>query len=462
MPPTRIFVSYAITDDPHETEIAGLLIEDLQNSGVAVITENEHVSDTDFTLFFESELASCQYLILVQTPATCQSQHVQTAVQTALTLLGQQHILRLIAIPSKSEDEPPFWRELRTFDASQDYPRIREKVFLELGLTSLDATSSLLYASPLFLRAGNSGAQLAQPGSHEGATAFDLLAPSRQSYEQTLPTEGRPAFLAPRNSSLPHGSQDERFIDRPSPLPLRSKRFFRWGLIFSLAAILILAGGLGLFYRKPWSTIHPLPGTPGKVSGQPTRNLLAQDSFQRPDQQGWGTASDGHSWGADAANGPVFSIQQGRGTIIGGRGGQNATLGPRVADAEVFFTGSINFFHQSNLGAILRWVDAGTFYKAYIDGQHLVLLKSINGRMTRLASVPFRATANMLYNLRFRVQGTMLSAQAWQQNTPEPTQWMVTAQDGSLQTGLGGVRVFSEPADSFTITAFQETAIPGS
>jgi len=442
-----------MSNDSHETEVANLLINDLQSNGATVITENQDVSDEDLTPSLESELAGCQYLILVQTPAACRSWRVQAVAQAALSVLGQQRILRLIAIPS--DDAPSLWKELRTFDASQDYPRIREKVFLELGLVSLDPNASLLLASPLILSAASQATQPTQPGNP--GVAFTSAPPSFSNLDYDTPTApvSSPPFIAST-------AMDKQAIDRPPSLPLRSHPFFRWGFIaiFSLATLVVLLASLSFVYGRSLAPTPPAPPGAGRTATpQPMMHILAQDTFQRLDQQGWGTASDGHAWGADAANGPVFSIRQDRGVITDGRGALNATLGPQVMDAEVFFTGSINVFNQANLGAILRWANADTFYKAYIDGQQLILLKSVNGQMTHLVSVPFRAFAHTFYDLRFRAQGTTLFARAWPQNAPEPAQWMITAQDATLQTGLGGLRVFAEPANIFTITAFQETTI---
>ena len=38
------------------------------------------------------------------------------------------------------------------------------------------------------------------------------------------------------------------------------------------------------------------------------KNILARDTFQRADQNLWGTASDGQTWGADAMSSQSFMI----------------------------------------------------------------------------------------------------------------------------------------------------------
>ncbi|WP_069804002.1 hypothetical protein [Thermogemmatispora onikobensis] len=188
-------------------------------------------------------------------------------------------------------------------------------------------------------------------------------------------------------------------------------------------------------------------------------SLLAADTFHRPDQRGWGTASDGHPWQGDARLSSIFAVSHQEGQLSNGQGAYNAILGPTFSDGEVFFTGAINRFQQANLGAVLRWMDTNNWYKAYIDGRQLVLLKSSGGMQTRLASVPFSAQANRFYSLRFRIQGDRLQARAWLAGTPEPSQWQVSARDSTFQSGFGGLRLVLAQGSAISISTFQELAL---
>lgn len=204
-----------------------------------------------------------------------------------------------------------------------------------------------------------------------------------------------------------------------------------------------------------------------QVTASPTAlpagmSLLAADTFQRPDQRSWGRATDGHPWQGDARLGTIFAVSHHQGQLSNGQGAYNAILGPTFSDGEVFFTGAINRFQQANLGAVLRWMDTNNWYKAYIDGGQLVLLKSSGGMQTRLASVPFTAQANRFYSLRFRIQGDMLQARAWLAGTPEPSQWQVSARDDTFQSGFGGLRLVLAAGSVITISAFQALALTGS
>jgi len=105
-------------------------------------------------------------------------------------------------------------------------------------------------------------------------------------------------------------------------------------------------------------------GTPAPAP--PPGTTLAQDTFHRPNQSLWGTASDGHVWGGEANTSTLFSITNNAGQVANGTGPHDAVLGPTAANAEVLFAGSVNTFSGANMGAVLRWTDTNNWYKAYI------------------------------------------------------------------------------------------------
>src|SRR5579859_6376657 len=189
-------------------------------------------------------------------------------------------------------------------------------------------------------------------------------------------------------------------------------------------------------------------------------NLLAQDNFQRNDQRFWGTASNGQIWGGNANSSPAFTVAGQTGTIANGAGIFDATLGPRTTDAEVVFTGSLSLFGEgnSNIGSVLRWTDSNNWYKAYLDGTQLILLKRVAGTMTRLNAANFPALNGKEYTLRFRVVGSMLWARAWLTGQPEPAAWLTTANDTALPSGFAGLRVVIQNGVLVRIHMFTEMA----
>ncbi len=151
MSSSRIFVSYACMGDEAGARIAKQLVNDIRATQTEAITDHETIPNERFIEFLNRELPQCGYLIVIQTPVALQSLRVQTTVNMALTLVTQQRIrgvLRLIAFPSQNTNNQSLWDTLYTFDASLDYPRARDKVFIELGLIHLDANDSFFMPFP--------------------------------------------------------------------------------------------------------------------------------------------------------------------------------------------------------------------------------------------------------------------------------------------------------------------------
>lgn len=218
--------------------------------------------------------------------------------------------------------------------------------------------------------------------------------------------------------------------------------------------------GLG-YVTTPLPSPTPSPSPTVTPSPSPTpTSALAQDTFQRPNQAHWGTASDGQIWGGDANTASTFSIVNNTGQVSGGSGtSYSATLGPVTTNAEVLFTGSMSSYTNNNLGGVLRWKDGNNWYKAYISGGSLIVQKKVNGATTILGSVPFTATANTSYTLRFRVVGTTLYARVWPTATTEPTNWMITVTDTSFSSGFCGLRMLAQNGTSAKYTSFQASTV---
>ena len=198
------------------------------------------------------------------------------------------------------------------------------------------------------------------------------------------------------------------------------------------------------------TTISTSTPTPSPTPG----NTLGTDTFQRANQSLWGTASDGQSWGGDANIQSVFSISNNAG-LVSNTGGNSysAVLGPQAANAEVFVSGSLSTYSNSNFGGVLRWTNGNNWYKAYIDGGSLIIQRRVNGITSILASVPFKATAGTSYTIHFEAVGSTLSANVWASSGSEPTGWMVTASDTSFTSGFCGMRFLTQGGTA-TITSF--------
>jgi len=187
-------------------------------------------------------------------------------------------------------------------------------------------------------------------------------------------------------------------------------------------------------------------------------NVLARDSFQRPNQQFWGVASDGQSWAGDAAKAPAFAIVNHSGQVIGNSSAiYDSVLGKPVADSEVLVSGSVSSFADANMGVLLRWTDGNNLYKVFIDGTNLTVLKKANGAFSNLQSTPFVARSGASYTIRARVVGTSIMARAWQTGQAEPSNWMLIVTDNALTSGYDGLRLIVQTGVTITITSFAES-----
>jgi streptogramin lyase len=187
-----------------------------------------------------------------------------------------------------------------------------------------------------------------------------------------------------------------------------------------------------------------------------TGTVLGQDTFQRANQSLWGTASGGQTWGGDANTSSVFSISSDTGLVSNTNGASySAVLGSVATDAEVYATGSLSSFNNSNFGPVLRWTDGNDWYKAFIDGSKLYIQKKVSGTTTNLASVAFTASAGTSYTIHFRVVGTTLEANVWASSGSEPSGWMVSATDSSLSSGYCGMRFLTQTGINVTVTSFK-------
>jgi serine/threonine protein kinase len=243
-----------------------------------------------------------------------------------------------------------------------------------------------------------------------------------------------PPIYQPQSQSTPRGT---------------SRRAF---LVAGAAAVGVLAVGgvIGYFVSRPSSpsTTHTTGGaqkTPTRSSSPTTPAIvtLANDTFHRPDQTLWGTASDGLQWGGDVNTSQDCTITALKGQIVRSESGVSyytGVLGPSFANGEVLVSGSISQYNPSHLGAILRWIDNGHYYKAFIDGQQFHLIAREGNHAPSLQTIPFVAQPNVPYTIRFRVFGDTLEARVWQTGTTEPTTWMVSGTDHTFRVGQGGLR----------------------
>jgi hypothetical protein len=182
--------------------------------------------------------------------------------------------------------------------------------------------------------------------------------------------------------------------------------------------------------------------------------VLGTDTFQRPNQVSWGTASDGQTWGGDANVKSVFSIVSNAGHIGATNGtSYSAVLGDSASDEDVQVVGTLSSFVNSNFGPVARWQDGNNWYKAYLDGSSLLLQKKVAGVNSTLARASFAAVSNSSYTVDLRVVGTTLTASV--------DSVSVSATDSTFATGRTGLRVLTQGGISASIASFQSVALSG-
>ena len=213
------------------------------------------------------------------------------------------------------------------------------------------------------------------------------------------------------------------------------------------------------------------------LANNPIPTPLATDTFQRPNQQYWGTASDGHAWGGGAGNNSIFNIVSDTGQVSDGNGSSyNGTLGGNAPNEDVVFTGSLSNVtingYSNRLGAVLRYIDSNDFYYAYIDSnnsdgsQYLVVSKKITGTQGETVLqkfvLPFPVANNTSYTLKFAIVNTTLLAKAWVTGNQEPD-WEITYTDTTSpleSPGICGVRMLLQNSQpTVTYTSFAATYI---
>ncbi len=95
------------------------------------------------------------------------------------------------------------------------------------------------------------------------------------------------------------------------------------------------------------------------------------------------------------------------------------------------------------MGAVLHWKDTTHWYKVYLNGESLVLIKRDASQTLQLGSVPFPAQPGLRYSLLVQVRGTVFLAKAWPASESEPANWDLRVADQSATWVSGYGRILS-------------------
>src|SRR6266702_2162168 len=169
-------------------------------------------------------------------------------------------------------------------------------------------------------------------------------------------------------------------------------------------------------------------------------HLLYDSSFQgyqgydnpiRPNQSGWGTASDGQPWTELTASGVTFAVSSNELTATGSVNAFVQALGSStLSDCDV--AARLASTSASDVLAVaFRITASNTYYFVRIGGGTLEIRKSVAGVITSLVSQVFTTTANTFYRVRGRVIGTTLQCKAFADGANDPG-WMLSVTDSAI------------------------------
>lgn len=171
----------------------------------------------------------------------------------------------------------------------------------------------------------------------------------------------------------------------------------------------------------------------------------AFDRFDRANQTGLGTASDGvstYTFNGVAQN-TISSISGGVAKFTGSTLLTTAYLGSGSA-TDVIVLAEVAADHVGDhVGVIARSTSANTYYRCEINGGNsLSISKVISGVSTDLATATFTYATTDLVWLKLYTHGTTISCKAWLNGGSEPGSMTLTATDSSITAaGQFGIKI---------------------
>ncbi len=182
-------------------------------------------------------------------------------------------------------------------------------------------------------------------------------------------------------------------------------------------AAIALGAGVGAGAAL-WALTRPSGSTPSPVLQVLPAGCLAIDTFVRPDQSGWGVASDGHVW---SGGGPGLSISWSQGLVQNQASDQFPILRGVVAqDVDVLVRFSVGSrFDMAGIQA--RWADAGNHLLGRCDLQgNAELMAKVAGTYISLARDAVPVVPDAGYWMRLVAVGQQVCLRIWADGSNEP------------------------------------------
>ena len=298
----RIWVSYAVGDNAQQgTALAQRLISDLRTAGAEVVTESAALPDEQFLPFLQQELASCQWFVLVQTPQGMSSRHAQIAIQEALSCLkgGSLRGACLVNALSDGWDEAAPGREMKSYTYQGDYPRLRDKLLLDLDLLQI---TGLLEEEGVNTRLNTPPPIQEIPSFHQQTTDSETVLPFQQRRGEMYKSPSSFQMSSPFGSVRQVGGMTSQYAqkttrgDQPPPPPLSfpkpSRRFWLYSLVSILCVLLLISGVVlakdmaptrsHVASPTPLTLTRPSPTHAAPTQSAPTHSGAAQPAPTQP------------------------------------------------------------------------------------------------------------------------------------------------------------------------------------
>jgi len=183
---------------------------------------------------------------------------------------------------------------------------------------------------------------------------------------------------------------------------------------------------------------------------------LVQDSFQRANQTGWGTASNGMTWSGTGSG--SLSISGHEGLVSNSTSTSTfESLGSATA-ADV--NGIVRFASTNGsemAGMILRGQPNGNMDLVRYNGsgQLAFMVKSGGSWIVNQSIAAFTASAGTFYWLRFEVQGSNVYVKVWPSGATEPSAWSWSGTSSTITSaGSMGLYAYASTGTSVEFDSF--------
>jgi hypothetical protein len=172
---------------------------------------------------------------------------------------------------------------------------------------------------------------------------------------------------------------------------------------------------------------------------QSAGNVLAQDTFERANQSGWGTSSDGQEWtpfGSITAN-----IVGNEGVLTNSTGFPGMLIGSKTTDTISIQVRLSQDDINHGCGVCFRYQDPDNYYFVSLYQSQIYFSAIISGSYHNFVLGGYAASTGSYSQLLVEMSGDHLQAVAWPDHTNQPTDAILDTTDSTFSSGQFGVSV---------------------